>query len=373
MRLARKGRRPRRSCRVLSRSQGAFGIDLFRALRVLRVTGTVLLLRLLAAIERVLKLRDTAIDKVEKTVDSAEGRVRHRIRYSLSMRVSYCFGRLTRSICWTAKNLLLSLLSRIIGLEIYMDTPHDAPTSTPLKSGPATPEKTSPLLDTSTSTWLTREESAHLLGVGVQTVKSYEKKGLLLPARVPRRDIKGREQVVVVYDPRELVKVRAGLEARTKQSSDDDTSTWLTRNECIDVMNIARQTLKNYERQGLLHPKHVPRRDARGHEQYAAVYNPKELSKLPRGVGRAFAPREIGEMTARCFELFDQGKTFREIVIQLRQTSDKIHELHEKWLDDGGADFVITPQAREALEAVLGPFADVAELVSLVTARGKVS
>ena len=246
-----------------------------------------------------------------------------------------------------------------------MVTPDNPPADNPSKELPPTPKK-HPSTDASTNTWLTREESAHLLGVSPQTIKNYEKKGLLHPERVPRQ-VKGREQVVVVYDPRELVQVREALEPRSKQEPGGDTSTWLTRNECIDAMSIARQTLKNYERQGLLHPKFVSRRDSRGHEQSVVVYNPKELAKLPRGVGRAFAPREMGEMTARCFELFDQNKTFREIVIQLRQTSDMIHELHEKWLDDGGARFVINSQAKDALEAVLGPFADVAELVTLVT------
>lgn len=249
-----------------------------------------------------------------------------------------------------------------------MVTPDSSPPAIPNKGATQVPKKTPPLPDINTSAWLTREESAHLLGVSAQTVKNYEKKGLLRPERVSRRDIKGRQQLVAVYDPRELVKVRETLEKGDQQDPGGDTSTWLTRNECIDAMNLARQTLKNYERQGLLHPKRVSRRDARGHEQVTVVYNPKELAKLPRGVGRAFAPRELGEMTARCFELFDQGKTFREIVILLRQTSDKIHELHEKWLDDGGANFVITPQAKEALETVLGPFEDVAGLIALVTA-----
>jgi len=267
-------------------------------------------------------------------------------------------------VCWTRKKLLPIRPDPIITLKIYMDTPLNYPATTPLKAGSPPSEKTP---DTATNTWLTREESAHLLGVGVQTVKNYERKGLLNPARVSRCDTRGREQVVVVYDPQQLIKVRKAVESRGKQEPNDDTSTWLTRNECIDVMNVAKQTLKNYERQGLLHPKHVLRRDARGREQTVTVYSPKELAKLPRGVGRALAPREIGEMTARCFELFDQGKTIREIVILLRQTSDQVHELHEKWLNDGGADFVIIPQAKDTLEGLLGPFEDIAELISLVT------
>ena len=219
--------------------------------------------------------------------------------------------------------------------------------------------------------WLTREQSGRLLGVAVSTIKNYERRGLLTPRRVPRHDARGREHTVVIHDPRQLLQIREKLQpqATPPTSTAVDTSTWLTRNESTDALSISIQTLKNYEERGLLHPAHVPRRDTRGHEQVVVVYDPKELAKLPRGVGRPFSPREPGEINARCFELFEQNKAFSEIVIELRQTSDKIHELHERWLDDSRARWVLNDEAKKALAEVLGPFASVTEIVTLVQQR----
>jgi hypothetical protein len=215
--------------------------------------------------------------------------------------------------------------------------------------------------------WLTREESAHLLGVTVQTIKNYEKKNLLYPQRVPR-NINGREQIVVVHDPQSLSALNETLRKKVKHDAATDTSGWLTRNQSTDMLRVSTQTLKNYERQGKLHPIRARREDTRGHDQSVVVYDPKELAKLPRGLGR-FSPRETGEIQARCFEMFEQGKSFSEIVVAMRETSDTIHELHERWLDDGGSRLVISDTAKGALETVLGPFADITELVERVIAK----
>ncbi len=222
-----------------------------------------------------------------------------------------------------------------------------------------------------TSTWLTRDEGARLLGLSVQTIKNYEKRGLLVPQKVSRLDGQGREQLVVVHDPRALANVRSALQTDTKRKFTADTSAWLTRNEATDVLSVSTQTLKNYESRGLLHPLHVPRRDARGHEQVVVVYDPKELAKLPRGLGRPFAPRELGEINARAYELFNQGRSVQEVVIELREPSDKIRELREKWEIDGGEKLVVSPEAKRALETLLGPFEDVTALVELVTEKLK--
>jgi hypothetical protein len=235
------------------------------------------------------------------------------------------------------------------------------------------PSETSDSLDPSeTEGWLTREESGRLLGVAVSTIKNYERRGLLCPQRVSRQDTKGREHVVVMHDPRELTKLRDKLQELTrptKSANTIDTSTWLTRNESTDALSISIQTLKNYEERGLLHPARVPRRDARGHEQVVVVYDPKELAKLPRGIGRPFSPREPGEIYARCFEMFEQNRAFSDVVIEMRQTSDKVHELYERWLDDSRAIWVLNDEAKKALAQVLGPFASVTELVTLVQQR----
>jgi DNA-binding transcriptional MerR regulator len=229
-------------------------------------------------------------------------------------------------------------------------------------------ENQSPAQDT--SLWWTREESASFLRVSAQTLRNYEKKGFLASQRAVRGDALGRKQEILLYDPREVARVRDVIREQSKKAAHlttKDTSSWVTRNECIDAMSISGQTLRNYESQGILHPERVLRADKRGHMQVVVVYDPKEVARLPRGVAKSFS-REPGEIAARCYELFEQGKTFTEIVMSLRQTSDTVHALHERWLDDGGSRLVITPEAKDALEKLVGPFSDVADLIHHVTA-----
>lgn len=246
--------------------------------------------------------------------------------------------------------------------------PTGAALTNPKPSGipPATKSAVSPK-PPDTKSWLTREESARLLGVTTRTIKNYEHKKQLFPQHVSRI-INGQAQDVAVYDPRALHDLHKIQKAKIKSEATTDTSTWLTRNESIDMLGVSKQTLKNYEGQNKLHPLRALRRDARGHEQRVVVYDPKELARLPRGLV-PFTQRTAGELEARSFEMFEQGKSFREIVIALRETSDTVHGLHERWLDDGGSFLVISDVSKQALEGVLGPFKDVTELVDLVTAK----
>lgn len=148
-----------------------------------------------------------------------------------------------------------------------------------------------------------------------------------------------------------------------------DTSAWLTRNEAADVLNVSANTLRNYEGRGLLHPLRVPRIDAMKHEQIVVVYDPRELAKLPRGIGRSLVAKNPGEIAARAFELFREGKSNEEVVIEVREEPDKIDDLRLKWLDASGANLVITPEAKIALEKIVGPFASVAEFVERCVAK----
>lgn len=94
------------------------------------------------------------------------------------------------------------------------------------------------------------------------------------------------------------------------------------------------------------------------------VYSPQELQKLANRMNRpAVSQRDTGEVTARAFELFDEGRSVREIVRELRLTVEAVRELHEKWGDTGGADVVISPNAKDALEKIVGPFKTVTDLV----------
>lgn len=239
-----------------------------------------------------------------------------------------------------------------------------APIGNPNKDSSAARKKDGP---PNTDGWLTREESARLLGCAIQTVKNYEDRGLLHPQRVLRLDHLNRQHEVALYDPQELIKFREAL--RKSPDALADTSAWYTRTQSCDFLGVCAQTLKNYEAQGRVHPKHVTRRDARGHEHLMVVYDPVELSKLPRGAGRAIPSRDPREVHARCAELFEQGKTINEVVIELRETFHTVNELHDMWFNGGGAEIVITGEARKDLEKMLGPFTGVAELVALVAKK----
>lgn len=262
--------------------------------------------------------------------------------------------------------------------------------------------------------WLTAQQAAAFLRVGIQTIKNYERRGLLHPIT---------DAEVALYNPTEVYELLQGKDRKRLKSQfgEDglDTTTWMTRHEAADFLHCALQTLKNYERRGMLHSLRVRRRDGRGHEQVVAVYEPSEVHKLPRGRGRGSTPREATETESRsfelfnegktvrdvvialretsdrvrefhkkwltdgvaheqiqqhekereahCFELFSQGNTVREVVIEMRETSDRVRALHERWFDDGGADLVITETAKKAFEKLFGPFKDVTELLMLTT------
>ena len=224
-------------------------------------------------------------------------------------------------------------------------------------------EDVSAAVPPSTKGWLTREESSRLLSVTVQTIKNYEKRRLLHPLPEARVDPRGRKYTVLVHDPAELAKVRKAVASAAR--TDQDTSAWWTRDQAVSLLSIATQTLKNYEKRGLLHPLSVRRQDKRGHEQSMIVYDPKELARIPKA-GHQLYSRDSGELASRAFQLFEEGKNNRELVIKLRITPDEARDLRERWLDEGGAAIVINDAAKEALERMLGAFADVTDLVGLV-------
>ncbi len=149
-----------------------------------------------------------------------------------------------------------------------------------------------------------------------------------------------------------------------------DYSSWLSRDEATDLLGVSKNTLLNWETRDLLHPARVQRTDNRGFLRSMYVYDPRELAKLP--TRRQLAARTPGEAAGRAFRMFAEGTPLADIVIELHETPTHIEALHEQWLNMGGADLVISPGAREALERVLGaPFKGVAELVELVTAKIK--
>lgn len=145
-----------------------------------------------------------------------------------------------------------------------------------------------------------------------------------------------------------------------------EIDSWLDRNSAADLLGCSKETLVNLEKRDRLHPKRTVRRDTVGAERMVWVYDPNELAAVSRKHRGGYDIRPPGEVAARCFELLDHGKSVREIVIELREMPEKIVELKEKWHDHGGADRVLSPPAWERLAILVGPFANIAELVARV-------
>ena len=133
------------------------------------------------------------------------------------------------------------------------------------------------------------------------------------------------------------------------------------------MLRCSLQTLKNYEARDMLHPRHAVRKDRTGAERVMLVYDPKELAQLPskKPGGPNELVREPGELAARAFEMFREGHLLDEVVIELRETPERVDYLHERWLDHTKARYVITPEAKKIFEQLVGPFAGVAELIEL--------
>jgi hypothetical protein len=163
---------------------------------------------------------------------------------------------------------------------------------------------------------------------------------------------------------------KAREQARSAREAPDLTG-WISRWEAAEALGVTENTIINWERKGHLKPILVVKADRGGAERAQWLYKPAELAAMPRSNRFARRIRSEGEVAARAFELFNEGKTIREIVIALREEPSKIETLKEQWENSGGADIVINDAARKALESVVGQFKGVSELVDLVCALAK--
>jgi hypothetical protein len=143
-----------------------------------------------------------------------------------------------------------------------------------------------------------------------------------------------------------------------------DTTKWLTRVQVMDMLKVSHHKILYWEQTNRLHGQRVIRADDSGAQRKLVVYDPHEVAKLPQRANGYLVSE--GEIAARAFELFDAGKTDREVVVEIRETPDKVCELREKWMTAGGSELVLSPAAKDALEAKIGPFESVAELVARI-------
>ena len=142
------------------------------------------------------------------------------------------------------------------------------------------------------------------------------------------------------------------------QTPKRDLSTWLTRLQACDLMDLAHTTLIKFERSGHLH-REIRINPETGRE--TVVYDPEELLKLPRR--RKIFADGTGEMEARAIELFDDGKSINQVVVETREPSARVREWYDAWLDHGGAKRMISGDAHAELVALVGDHDTVAELI----------
>jgi hypothetical protein len=147
-----------------------------------------------------------------------------------------------------------------------------------------------------------------------------------------------------------------------------DTSTWLTVAAASDFMGCSENTVRGWIRQERLVPAKVSRPHPSGGTREIQVINPSDLARMPRRRAGPIAG-DMGEISARAFELYDEGDSVRRVVVALRIEPDLAAALREQWLECGGADLVVSPRARTELEALVGAFDGIAELVERVRVR----
>ena len=129
------------------------------------------------------------------------------------------------------------------------------------------------------------------------------------------------------------------------------------------MLGVSNRALLTHERHGRIVVSWIVQADAMGRLRQTPVYPLDGVLKLPRKDPHP-TPENPDELTARAFELFEQGKSLREVIILLRATKDKIEKLHEDWLDVGGAAMILSDANRKALEAKFGPLESAEDLVA---------
>jgi hypothetical protein len=140
-----------------------------------------------------------------------------------------------------------------------------------------------------------------------------------------------------------------------------DISNWYTRQESADALRVSVTTIATYEKQGKLNPRYAYRADSRNIEHRVAVYDPEEVRKLHRFGARPDA-QESGETAARCFELFNDGKSVRGVVVELRLHPVLVRQLYASWEETGSVQesgLVITAAAKKDLESLVGDFSTI--------------
>jgi hypothetical protein len=144
----------------------------------------------------------------------------------------------------------------------------------------------------------------------------------------------------------------------------EPTERWLTRAEAADLLGVSVTTILGHERLGRITARWTIVTNARGQMRDTPVLRIEEILKLPRGNPNP-TPENIDELSARAFTLFENGKTAKQAVIELRAAPQKILAIHEEWLDMGGAELVLSAQNKKSLTEIFGEFESTEDLIAL--------
>lgn len=145
--------------------------------------------------------------------------------------------------------------------------------------------------------------------------------------------------------------------------TDVDTTSWLTRIQAADTMNVSTQTIEKWERDGKLHARTRRGNGLPPHK----IYDPQELARIPIR-GRRLPPKTAGEIEGRIFELLGAGVSMIDIVIMTEQTLKHVEAVRERWEALGGSRTEITHRQRQLLISLVGNFEGVDELIAKIGA-----
>jgi len=160
------------------------------------------------------------------------------------------------------------------------------------------------------------------------------------------------------------VKAKPEFAREAANDGGTDLSTWLTAQEAADLLRVSAQTVKNWRDRGLITSRTRPGTTQERRSEIT-VYDPHELARLPRKLHQPIAT-EPGEVAARAFEMFDEGKTVRAIVVALRRPPAEVEALYDQWKEGGGDQMIIHPAAYDELVRFVGLFPSVEVLVARV-------
>ena len=188
-----------------------------------------------------------------------------------------------------------------------------------------------------TEGWLTRDQVTDVLRCTAQTIKNYEGRKLLHPKEALRRDRRGNDRTMLVYDPNEI----ANLPFRNPGGQPK-----------IMVHEPGEQAARAFEmfRNGTALDEVVI-----------------ELRATPDRIDQLYE-RWLDHTRARLMITPEAKKAFEEAVGKFESVTDlveRVTELADTWKQTQDH-FVITPAMKTAIEQILGEFGSDTRLLELV-------